>query len=396
MSLWAARYVPKSGGHRTAAWRPTGSEASSRRRASWSNCVSGISQEFVGPQALRLQNVVVMRERSVADAWWVIRSLRASPPGKAQEAKRKLPFSSALEQAEQLWDAAQGVGIAARPILLYYGLVQAGMALAISRSPGAWAWSGHGLRLMALRDLSQVTHLRDITVTENGSGGFQAVAALLSSATFSNPVALDSLWLAIPEGANLPLPGSTAHGALTISFSEIEMPVGHRPVEAVALVLSPAPDAFRRSIAIADVKTWLSSYPTLAEAQLLDGEYWPVENGSAIRVRLKIEPTSEYSVADAARRRFATAYGWSDSRWVAVPAVAGNSGTVHPLLSWWVLLYSFSMLARYYPASWATMTDIDSSDEAVRIERMLDVALFRIPDLLIREFVGGTVAPSDI
>ncbi len=42
------------------------------------------------------------------------------------------------------------------------------------------------------------------------------------------------------------------------------------------------------------------------------------------------------------------------------------------------------------------MTDIDSSDEAVRIERTLDVALFRIPDLLIREFVGGTVAPSDI
>jgi hypothetical protein len=56
---------------------------------------------------------------------------------------------------------------------------------------------------------------------------------------------------------------------------------------------------------------------------------------------------------------------------------------LHPLLVWWVVLYGLSMLARYEPAGWAAMIDIDSSDEAAAIENILDQAMDAIPALVL-------------
>lgn len=304
------------------------------------------------------------------------------------ERKRTFPFSTALEQAEQLWTAAQNVGVAARAILLYYGLVQAGLALAISRVQGSWAWSGHGLRLDGDKDLSTVKQLREVTLRDDGSGGFQAIAGILHSPTLPNSVVVEQVWMAIPEAADLRPTACTAPNVLEVAFSEADMPVGYKNVETVTIVLSPAPEGVRQgAIPQRDAVVWLSSYPTLAESEPIEPQYWPIGAKDGVRFRLRIAPTNEYRVADAARKSFAKPYGWTDFKWIAAPALAGNREVVHPLLVWWALLYAFSMLARYYPAAWAKMTNIDASNEAVLIERMLDIALFRVPDLLVRESV---------
>src|SRR6266511_1906721 len=63
--------------------------------------------------------------------WQHLRALRHAPPGGAHSGDRRKTFGSALEQAEQLLEAAATVGYAARPILLFYGLSQAGRAVAV-------------------------------------------------------------------------------------------------------------------------------------------------------------------------------------------------------------------------------------------------------------------------
>jgi hypothetical protein len=40
------------------------------------------------------------------------------------------------------------------------------------------------------------------------------------------------------------------------------------------------------------------------------------------------------------------------------------------------------MLARYEPAGWAAVLDVESSELAVPLEELLDIALDRVPELI--------------
>ena len=80
-----------------------------------------------------------------AESWRGMRSLRADPPGLAV-GDRKATFVMALEQAEQLFIAAENTGPAARPLPLFYGLSQAGRALLATKVPGdPWRPRSHGI-----------------------------------------------------------------------------------------------------------------------------------------------------------------------------------------------------------------------------------------------------------
>ncbi|WP_218190860.1 YaaC family protein, partial [Pseudomonas sp. SID14000] len=87
--------------------------------------------------------------------------MRADPPGAAgKNGARKETFCAALEQAEQLFTAAKVTDAMVRPLLVYYGLNQAGRAIAAAASsvpdrdqqPGAraepWKLTGHGLKIV--------------------------------------------------------------------------------------------------------------------------------------------------------------------------------------------------------------------------------------------------------
>jgi hypothetical protein len=56
---------------------------------------------------------------------------------------------------------------------------------------------------------------------------------------------------------------------------------------------------------------------------------------------------------------------------------------MHPLLAWWAVLYSLSMLARYCPDRWIDAIAPDSSPYAVAIEQVLDSAIQVCPELVI-------------
>jgi hypothetical protein len=72
----------------------------------------------------------------------------------------------------------------------------------------------------------------------------------------------------------------------------------------------------------------------------------------------------------------------------------GNSGSgIHPLMAWWVVLHSLSMLARYQPAEWSAHIDVDRSQYAVALEVLLSDALAVVP-ALIAETIEQLAASS--
>ena len=75
---------------------------------------------------------------------------------------------------------------------------------------------------------------------------------------------------------------------------------------------------------------------------------------------------------------------WAGNGW-AVPAVGGNSSPLHPLATWWAILYGMSMLAQYHPRIWRELLDLDRNREAVAIHSVLDAAKQEVPYLLLRQ-----------
>ncbi len=64
------------------------------------------------------------------------------------------------------------------------------------------------------------------------------------------------------------------------------------------------------------------------------------------------------------------------------PAIGESDRGVHPLMAWWTVLHSLSMLARYQPAEWSAHIDVDRSRHAVALEVLLNDALTVVPALI--------------
>jgi hypothetical protein len=71
-------------------------------------------------------------------------------------------------------------------------------------------------------------------------------------------------------------------------------------------------------------------------------------------------------------------YRGDDERYV-YPALGGATMPLHPLLAWWAILFTLSMLARYEPAAWMKHISVDSSPDAVPLKNALDRGL-DVPD----------------
>lgn len=79
------------------------------------------------------------------EAWERLRASRWAPPGRASSGSRRKTYTAALEQTEQMFRAAAVVGPATRPLQVFYGLSQAGRAIAAA----AWSLKGEDWRLVA-------------------------------------------------------------------------------------------------------------------------------------------------------------------------------------------------------------------------------------------------------
>jgi hypothetical protein len=75
------------------------------------------------------------------------------------------------------------------------------------------------------------------------------------------------------------------------------------------------------------------------------------------------------------------------------PTLGHGEGEISLLMTWWAVLLALSSLARYEPSRWQAALDVDSSKVAVLLERVLEIAQERVPELLF-EALAETPEPA--
>jgi hypothetical protein len=338
--------------------------------------------------------------------WRHIRALRHRPPGRASSGERKQIFGSALEQAEQLFAAAESVGYASRPILLFYGLSQAGRAIAAastSADEDHFKLSGHGIRA---RDLDS-EDLHKVTIVDNGlgkdkdKGSFVQLAPLLRSGTLPQGTPLGQVWTIIPDLRERPL--DTRYSDYLPIFSYKNQVVSSRLVTGI---VSGLPYRFAEMATVEEIDAFLEHYPTLAGSSaspLVAETVTRDARAGSVSVyrewprpadRLGLFPITgrENSMSDwqIIEDRLTQPYRGDSERFI-FPAIGGANRPLHPLLAWWALLFTLSMLARYEPASWTSHLARDESANAVPIEAALDGGLHTCPELIAHAIHAVTV-----
>lgn len=81
-------------------------------------------------------------------------------------------------------------------------------------------------------------------------------------------------------------------------------------------------------------------------------------------------------------------YRYSGDRFLRPAVDAAKSLPPSPLMTWWLLLYSFSVLARYEPRRWAKLLDLDSSKVAAVLQYAVEEALAAVPHLMLEALDG--------
>jgi hypothetical protein len=340
--------------------------------------------------------------------------LRSSPPGHATKGHRRLTFAAALDQAEELWRAAGLVAPTVSPIVLFYALTQGARAISASRISGT-KWEGvpgHGLRLLK-PDAAKNTppELSAVFVDSHGDGFVQQIAELLASPVVEREVSMSELLCSLPDNGQFLLLDSLDPRPLHITDSTASMRSDSVPSGDVYAFIQPLPDVLvcRHPIdedhfemvppSSSEVDEWLSAYPTLVAAgppaTILYVQ--PVDfDGSdpvfGVRVHWTLDRQIKWGTSGEWFRSMIDIVdgltGRFPSSGSALPAVGGNAEAQHPLITWWMVLYGLSMLARYHPRVWSAMLNVDQSGSAVPLQRVLEVAHRRVPALLLEELIA--------
>jgi len=328
--------------------------------------------------------------------WHQIRAVLASRADLVDDA-RAATFSAALEQAEQLMEAAARVGPAARPLPLFYALSQAGRAIAAARLPADWELKGHGLSMVG--PASTDTNLLERHVKSNAStaDSFSRVAAAVGSGALTAPVELGALWSALPD---LLFPGPPERRwripvrivADDDGARDVMGLLGNKVIEASVMGFSAVePDEAR-------VRAELEHYPTAKGGQpvtvagtdkvasamvpglgVLPRVRWSADGVDGVDPLLRLEEIApEY-------RRLGERFG--------IPRLE-QGDFLQPIMLWWALLFGLSSLARYEPGRWVDALQVDRSVLAVPLEVALEEALAAIPELVLSTLVGHNVVPG--
>ena len=339
-------------------------------------------------------------EASAAEAWRHMRALRHDPPGLAGDGgPRGRTFNAALEQAEQLFVAAAGVGTAARPILLFYGLSQAGRALA-----AAWTetedgrLSGHGIKALYLTSAETAA---EVAVQGDRRGSFPTIATLLGTEQFGTEIKLGELCGLLPDLMGFPLSADQSRRPIEFTTWTVNDPPFSDQIQTIGCALLPPElgvdpgvdmatglqSLVRQKVQNMDdlrrqIEDFASPYPALRE-WFPRGEGQGV-TGQRINDRLSLTyvcPPGWSNTGDSARgvhSYLGVSY--------AFPESASGAVAPHPLLVWWSVLFALSMLARYEPDRWYKHISVASSPEAVPIENLLNLAMSSVPRTLLQVF----------
>lgn len=336
--------------------------------------------------SVTLQHMPTYYDQSVrlaSESWRSIRKRRAAPPGLAQGHRaRGQTFQASLEQAEQQFRSAARIGYESRPLNLFYGLSQAGRAIAAAspRCPGGdWQLSGHGISCPNLNERwSSVTHLKVRADGVNHSS-FTRVSKALDSPV---PAEAFDLSLVLPQmlEATIHSPlGQPLNSAILLSHFPDRLMIAEHGRDSLFLEIPRRVSNLDPS-ARGNFDTYLKRFPGLRGAVSNIGV--PTENGwplTEMSAHLFWDLSQSESLNPHVVRTRSTLYR---SHRILLPTAPGVEGNFHPLMIWWICLYVLSMAARYSPDQWTKCIDVNRSPEATSVEYLLDVAIDAVPDLI--------------
>jgi hypothetical protein len=321
-------------------------------------------------------------------AWTTLRATRWKPPGAAGTAKdRAATYAVALEQAEQMFRAAASVGQATRPVLAYYGLNQAGRAIsaaALGTGHDQWRLSGHGVYALNLDGpLANVAIKRD---PAGKRSSFARLSQILDSPLWDGSVDFKRFWDSIPEARPVPLVED--HARRVPLYVDISAIFGDpHPLATVPVVYFP-PWLISSRKGREGLDSYLEAYPP---ARLYDSYVRrnnapdfarSVDGWGELQMNWQVRDDGAPCTADARREFIRSITRTYCGAAYFFPAIGGGDRGVHPLMAWWAVLHSLSMLARYQPAEWSAHIDVDRSQHAVSLEVLLNDALTVVPALI--------------
>lgn len=340
--------------------------------------------------------------------WRMLRTLRSDPPGWAQSGARRATFCAALAQSEDLWRAGIGLTADTSPIVLYYSLCQGARAL-LAACLKADRWEGlpgHGVSLQPKPGCSPDKPTLDCyLVAPDGRGFLSVVAELVNSPVLAGPVDLVTLACSLPQYEEFGLTAEDRPYPLIVSLldsrakkdQQVPLVIGPLPNRLVAHEVKPSPlggevrTVLRPSTN--EIAEWLKSYPSLAALGMpLEIEYVNPDirrldwYGVCVVWNLKktMDSYGQHEWLQTVLDVFdpPQVAGGLPSSGLVLPTIAGNSRPQAPLVGWWLLLYAFSMMARYHPRQWTRLLDLDRSIQAVPVQSILATAAQAIPELL--------------
>lgn len=212
-----------------------------------------------------------------------------------------------------------------------------------------------------------------VSVAPSGSGTPNVLAKALESALLTDGVGIEDLIAALPDQSYMRArPGRRFPVRIRIESSP-------HPSPSVFLYDLLDEEYLRRfkpgiqEIPETDLHAALSHYPTLIN--------FPSWDRGTVAPRYPSGPP------------FAIEFEWSGLRWdtwkhlgdhveiwdatpgasvdksaIALPALGGTDRAQHPLITWYLILDAFSMIARYYPGEWRQLLDRDKNINATPLE----------------------------
>ncbi|MFF4466501.1 YaaC family protein [Streptomyces mirabilis] len=323
-------------------------------------------------------------------AWERLRASRSKRPGRATAGARAKTYSTALEQAQQMFRAAQEVGPQTRPLLVFYGLSQAGRAIAASAvdlKGESWNLVSHGIKASGFdKDFADI-ELR--TDPPGSAGSFVRLSELLQSPVWGDDpvVRLEDAWDTLPVNLQYPLTSRKRMTPLYASTDVIDASDFHA---LLTVHVGDIPDRVVDDGSRTALDEFLTSYPGTAGYEDFarrrigpdEGPNYERHHPDAGWLIMHWQMPVETGTATQRHKRLhAMTRGYAGHRYF-FPAVAGRSRELHPLMAWWTVLYALSMLARYQPAQWASHINVDGSRHTVPIEKVLERAMEHLPVLI--------------
>ncbi|TFD07001.1 YaaC family protein [Cryobacterium sp. TMT1-66-1] len=323
-------------------------------------------------------------------SWRNIRAIRADPPDairKRLKGERAKVFHMALEQSQQQFASANVIGHESRPLNLFYGLSQAGRAISaasirLGNKPGTpesstWSPSGHGLNFTgALGSGGMLDHT--VTVKPTTHDSFSRLARALDSPTDLGDVQLGAVMSQILELHNrypqyLRWPANLSTGGVHTT-GPFEPGSKHQ----MEIALPGRDQTWTRE----EVCAYIKRYPALRKTEIvLDPTGAPLQSHNEGRIFLSVPAEALENVTGPTTAQLRAAGIYRNHR-VILPALGASQDVLHPLASWWLVLFSLSMLSRYSPSDWSDVLDIRSSKIAAMVEDTLDIALAAVPQLI--------------